>query len=54
MQQSAGLEVYDIANNQITSAFFLGAVGLDWQFASVAPVNAAGAADLNCAQRGPS
>jgi hypothetical protein len=39
-------EVYDIANNQITGAAFLGTVGLDWQFAGVAPVHAAGASDL--------
>jgi len=38
--------LYDIANNQITGAFFLGTVGLDWQFAGVAPVHAAGASDL--------
>jgi hypothetical protein len=28
---TGGLEVYDIANNQITNAAFLGTVGLDWQ-----------------------
>src|SRR5262249_4492392 len=44
--KTGGLEVYDIANNQITGAAFLGAVGLDWQFAGVAPVHAAGASDL--------
>jgi hypothetical protein len=40
------LEVYDVANNRITGASFLGSVGLDWQFAGVAPVHAAGASDL--------
>jgi hypothetical protein len=29
------LEVYDIANNQITNDAFIGAVGLDWQFSGV-------------------
>jgi hypothetical protein len=43
---TGGLEVYDIANNQITGAAFLGTVGLDWQFAGVAPVHGAGASDL--------
>src|SRR5436190_4013976 len=43
---TGGLEVYYIANNQITGAAFLGTVGLDWQFAGVAPVHAAGASDL--------
>ena len=36
----------DVANNRITGASFLGSVGLDWQFAGVAPVHAAGASDL--------
>jgi hypothetical protein len=40
------MELYNIANNQITGATFLGTVGLDWQFAGVAPVHAAGASDL--------
>jgi len=40
------LEVYDIANNQITGAAFLGTVGLDWQFAGVAPVHGPGTSDL--------
>ena len=43
---TGGLEVYDIANNQITNAAFLGTVGLDWQFAGVAPVHGAGTSDL--------
>ena len=40
------MEVYNINNNQLTGAAFLGTVGLDWQFAGVAPVHAAGASDL--------
>jgi hypothetical protein len=43
---TGGLEVYDIANNQITGAAFLGTVGLDWQFAGIAPIHAPGASDL--------
>jgi hypothetical protein len=43
---TGGLEVYDIANNQLTGAAFLGTIGLDWQFAGVAPIHAAGASDL--------
>jgi hypothetical protein len=29
------LEVYDIANNQITNAAFIGTIGADWQFSGV-------------------
>jgi hypothetical protein len=43
---TGGLEVYDINNNQITGAAFLGAVGLDWQFAGIAAANGAGTSDL--------
>jgi hypothetical protein len=43
---TGGLEVYNINNNHLTGAAFLGTVGLDWQFAGVAPVHAAGASDL--------
>src|SRR6516225_2389579 len=32
---TGALQVYDIANNQITGASVLGTVGLDWQFAGV-------------------
>jgi len=46
MSKTGRLEVYDIANNQLTGASFLGTVGLDWQFAGIAPVHAAGASDL--------
>jgi hypothetical protein len=34
---TGGLMLYDISNNQITGTFFLGNVGLDWQYAGVAP-----------------
>ena len=33
---SGAFEVYDIANNQLTGAAPLGAVGLDWQLGSFA------------------
>ncbi len=35
--KTGGLEVYDIANNQITAAASLGQVGLDWQVGGFAP-----------------
>jgi hypothetical protein len=41
-----GLEVYDIANNQITSAFNIGAVGLDFAVAGFADFNQDGTADM--------
>jgi hypothetical protein len=44
-----GLEVYNIANNQLTGAAFIGTVGLDWQFAGIAPIHAAGASVSYCA-----
>jgi hypothetical protein len=40
------LQVYNIANNQITGSSFLGTVGLDWQFAGVASVHGPDASDL--------
>jgi hypothetical protein len=43
---TGGMLVYEIANNQITNVAFLGTVGLDWQFAGVAPVHGPGASDL--------
>jgi hypothetical protein len=43
---TGGLELYDISNNQITDAHFLGTIGLDWHFAGIAPVHAVGASDL--------
>jgi hypothetical protein len=39
-------ELYDLANNQITAAFSLGTVGLDWQVAGVGPLNGAGTSDM--------
>jgi hypothetical protein len=44
--KTGGLEVYDINHNQLTGAAFIGTVGLDWQFAGIAPIHAAGASDL--------
>jgi len=35
---AGGLQVYDIANNRLGPSFFLGTIGLDWQFAGVAPI----------------
>src|SRR2546430_9376748 len=32
---TGGLEVYDISNNQVTGAAFIGTIGLDWQFSGV-------------------
>jgi len=43
---TGGLQLYDIANNQITGSFFLGNVGLDWQYAGVAPIQGPGTSDL--------
>jgi hypothetical protein len=43
---TGGFEVYDIANNQITGAAFIGTVGLDWQVAGFAPVSGAGKSDM--------
>ena len=43
---TGGLMLYDIANNQITGSFFLGNVGLDWQYAGVASIHGPGTSDL--------
>ena len=43
---TGGLEVYDINNNQLTGAAFLGTVGLDWHFAGIAAANGASTSDL--------
>jgi hypothetical protein len=44
---NGGLEVYDIANNQITNAAFIGTIGLDWQFSGVGNFSSvAGETDL--------
>jgi hypothetical protein len=44
--KTGGLVLYDINNNQLTGAAFIGTVGLDWQFAGVASVHGGGASDL--------
>ena len=44
--KTGGFEVYNINNNQLTGAAFIGTVGTDWHFAGIAPVHAAGASDL--------
>src|SRR5258708_22050429 len=36
---TGGFEVYDISNNNITNAAFLGAVGLNWQAAGFGDFN---------------
>jgi hypothetical protein len=38
--------VYDISNNQITSAVFIGTVGLDWQVAGFGPMHGPGTSDM--------
>jgi hypothetical protein len=43
---TGGLELYNINNNQLTGAAFIGTVGLDWQFAGIAAANGAGTSDL--------
>ena len=48
---TGGLQVYDINNNQITGAAFLGTVGVDWQFAGVAPIKRRGDLRPGVAQR---
>jgi hypothetical protein len=40
------LRVYNISNNEITGSESLGKVGLEWQFAGVAPVHDATSSDL--------
>jgi hypothetical protein len=43
---TGAFEVYDIANNALTSAFSMGAVGLDWHVAGFGPMNGAGTSDM--------
>jgi len=44
---NGGLEVYDISNNQITGAAFIGTIGLNWQFSGVSNFSGvAGETDL--------
>ena len=33
---TGGLEVYDILNNQITNAAFMGTIGPNWQYSATA------------------
>jgi hypothetical protein len=41
-----GIEVYDISNNQMTGAAFLGTVGLEWQFSGVGNFSGLGESDM--------
>src|SRR2546430_9547543 len=43
---TGGVEVYDLANNQITGAAFMGTVGLDWQFSGVGNFSGLGESDM--------
>jgi len=43
---TGAFELYNIRNNQITSAFSLGAVGLNWNVAGFGPLNGAGTSDM--------
>ena len=43
---TGAFEVYDVSNNQITTAFSLGTVGLNWQDAGFGPINGAGTSDM--------
>src|SRR5262249_29097235 len=43
---TGGFEVYDISNNLITNAAFLGAVGLDWQVMGFGNFSSAGENDM--------
>ena len=50
---TCGVEVYDINNNQITGANFMGTVGLDWQlggFAVDPPTGSTGSPDGSTSQ----
>src|SRR6516164_4065453 len=43
---TGGVEVYDLANNQITGAAFMGTVGLNWQFSGVGNFSGLGESDM--------
>src|SRR6266568_7457415 len=43
---TGGVEVYDLSNNQITGAAFMGTVGLNWQFSGVGNFSSLGESDL--------
>src|SRR5262249_58354741 len=44
--KTGGLEVYDSNEKELSNGGLIGTVGLDWQFAGVAPIHAPGASDL--------
>jgi hypothetical protein len=43
---TGAFQLYDIANNQITTSFSLGTVGLEWQVADFGPISLNGASDM--------
>ena len=43
---TGGLEVYNIANNQIVNATFMGTVGLNWQFSGIGDFDGDGLSDM--------
>ena len=43
---TGGVEVYDINNNQITGASFMGTVGLDWQVGGFGNFSSRGTSDM--------
>jgi hypothetical protein len=43
---TGGFEVYDISNNNITNAAFLGTVGLNWQVAGFGNFSSLGETDM--------
>src|SRR2546429_9134386 len=43
---TGGVEVYDLSNNQITGAAFMGTVGLEWQFSGVGNFSGLGESDM--------
>jgi hypothetical protein len=44
--RTGAFQIYNINHGRLTGSVSLGPVGLDWKFAGVAPVSAAGASDL--------
>ncbi len=45
-RNTGAFEIYDISNNQITSAAPMGQVGLEWQVVGFGPINGAGSSDM--------
>ena len=43
---TGGVEVYDIRNNKLTGAAFMGTVGLNWQFSGVGNFSSQGESDM--------